>query len=330
MKNGIDISEHQGKIDWNKVKNSGIEFAIIRLGWIGNKNNHTLDKYFKINYENARKVGIKIGTYVYNYCNSLDTLRGAIDWVKSNLQGLTFELPVFLDMEDSSIVSVGKTNLTIQCLTFCSRIKNELNLSSGVYANKNWFTNMLDVNQIINQGYKIWLAEWNGKENHTANFKVDLWQYSSNGNVNGIVGRVDMNKCLQCEETTIPNYLDCKAHVENEGWLDWVKDGELIGTVGKSQRLEAIILKGKNGLDLSYRVHIENIGWSDWVNNGEIAGTVGKSLRIEAIEIKSNALLEVKEQVESIGWLPVSTGYTISIGTVGKSLRLEAFKIEVK
>lgn len=328
MKKGIDISEHQGKIDWNKVKNSGIEFAVIRLGWIGNKNNHTLDKYFKINYENARKAGIKIGTYVYNYCNSLDTLRGAIDWVKSNLQSLTFELPVFLDMEDNSIVGIGKTNLTNQCLMFCSRIKNELNLNTGVYANKNWFTNMLDVNQIINQGYKIWLAEWNEKENHTANFKVDLWQYSSNGSVNGISGRIDMNKCLQCEE--INNYIDIKVHVQDYGWLEWKKENEIAGTVGESKRLEAIILKGKNGLELSYRVHIQDIGWTDWVKNGDIAGTIGQSLRIEAIEIQSNKILEVQEQVENIGWLPVSTGYTIKIGTQGKALRLEAFKINVK
>lgn len=329
MKYGVDVSEHQVLIDWNKVKNSGIDFAIIRLGWIGNTN-RVIDKYFKTNYENARKVGLKIGTYVYNYCKSIDSLTNGINWVKSQLKGLTFELPVYLDMEDNSIASIGKNNLTNQCITFCSRIKNELNLNAGVYANKNWFTNLLDVNEIINQGYKIWLAEWNGKENHSANFKVDLWQYTSSGAVNGINGRVDKNKCLQCEETNNFYSLECKAHVENEGWLDLVHEGEIIGTVGKSQRLEAIILTGKNGLELQYRVHIENIGWTDWVNNGEIAGTVGQSKRIEAIEIKSNKILEVQEQIESVGWLPPSTGYAVSIGTVGKSLRLEALKIIAK
>ena len=120
-----------------------------------------------------------------------------------------------------------------------------------------------------------------------------------------------------------------KAHIQDIGWQDWKKSGEVAGTEGQSKRIEAIILEGYNGLDLSYRVHMEEIGWSDWVKNGQVAGTTGQSRRIEAIEIKSNKTLEAQEHIQDICWLPSSKGTNIRIGTEGKSLRLEAFKINV-
>ena len=123
--------------------------------------------------------------------------------------------------------------------------------------------------------------------------------------------------------------IQYKVHIQDIGWTDWEKTGELAGTEGEGKRIEAIILQGNNGLDLSYRVHIQDIGWSDWVQNGQIAGTTGESKRIEAIEIKSNKMLEVQEHIQDIGWMPSSKGTNIRIGTEGKSLRIEAFKINL-
>lgn len=123
--------------------------------------------------------------------------------------------------------------------------------------------------------------------------------------------------------------IQYKVHIQDKGWTDWENAGEIAGTEGEGLRVESIILQGNNGLDLSYRVHMEGIGWSSWVSNGQAAGTTGESRRIEAIEIKSNKMLEVQEHIQSIGWMPVSTGTNISIGTEGKSLRLEAFKINM-
>ena len=123
--------------------------------------------------------------------------------------------------------------------------------------------------------------------------------------------------------------IECKAHIENIGWTQWKKTGEVIGTTGEGKRIEAIILEGHNGIDLSYRVHMENLGWSNWAGNGQVAGTTEQSRRIESIEIKSNRMLEVQEHIENVGWMPISKGTNIRIGTEGKSLRLEAFKINV-
>ena len=121
--------------------------------------------------------------------------------------------------------------------------------------------------------------------------------------------------------------MQCKAYIQDIGWTEWKNAGEVVGTTGEGMRMEAIILQGNNGLNLSYRVHMEEIGWAEWVENGQIAGTTGENIRIEAIEIKSNKDLEVQEHIQDIGWIPASKGKNIKIGKEGKSLRLEAFKI---
>lgn len=196
MLKGIDVSEHNGKIDWQTVKNAGINFAIIRLGWIGNKENHTIDKKFEENYNAAKSVGIKVGVYVYSYVNSSIAMQNAIEWVQSRLSGKTLEYPVFLDVEDEQIASLDKGTLTILCKQFCERITG---FQTGVYANLNWFTNKLYINELVN--YKIWLAQW--ANDYSKDFKVDMWQYTSNGQVDGINGRVDLNYCLNCENQNV-------------------------------------------------------------------------------------------------------------------------------
>lgn len=203
MEKIIDISEHNGNIDFNKVKQDGISGVIIRIGWIGNKENHTLDKKFNEYYKLAKSVNLKVGFYVYSYCRSVETLRNGINWLIDKIENKSFELPVFLDLEDNTIEDIGKENLTLHATQFCKIIEN-IGYKAGVYANKDWFTRLIDVNKLIT--YKIWLAEWNEKENHTANFKVDLWQYTSDARVNGINGRVDMNYCLNCQNSS--NIID--------------------------------------------------------------------------------------------------------------------------
>lgn len=177
---GIDISEHNGNIDFLKVKQSGIDFVIIRIGWIGNKENHTVDKKFEEYYTQAKYAGLKIGFYVYSYCNSVISIVSGVKWVLNQIKNKTFDMPIFLDLEDSTISKLTKYNLTNQAYQFCYLIERE-GKKAGIYANLDWFKNKIDVNSLIR--YKIWLAEWNGKENHTATFKVDLWQYTSNGQV---------------------------------------------------------------------------------------------------------------------------------------------------
>lgn len=145
-------------------------------------------------------------------------------------------------------------------------------------------------------------------------------------NYKGFLGVLRANDQTKIEG--LPN-LQYKAHIENIGWTEWIKEGQVAGTEGESKRLEAIILQGNNGVDLKYRVHMQNIGWGEWTTNGQVAGTTGEARRIEAIEIQSNKKLKVEEHIQNVGWLPSSEGNNIRIGTEGKFLRLEAFKINV-
>lgn len=195
MKLGIDISEHNGSIDFTKVKKSGVEFVIIRVGWIGNKENHTIDKKFEEYYNNAKANGLKVGFYVYSYVKNEIAMNSAINWVRSKIAGKIREYPIFLDVEDKQISGLSKEKQTNLCKYFCDNFEN-----SGIYANLDWFKNKLNVNELVN--YKIWLAQWTSANNHSADFKVDLWQYSSKGKVNGINSNVDMNYCLNCEENS--------------------------------------------------------------------------------------------------------------------------------
>lgn len=195
MLKGLDLSEHNGNVDFSKVKNSGISFVILRVGWIGNKENHTLDKKFKEYYNNAKANGLKVGFYVYSYVENETAMLSAINWVRTQISGKTHEYPLFLDVEDAQISNLSKDKLTNLCKYFCDNFEN-----SGVYANLDWFKNKLNVLELTN--YKIWLAQWTSASSHSADFKVDLWQYSSKGKVNGINSNVDMNYCLNCEENS--------------------------------------------------------------------------------------------------------------------------------
>ena len=194
MKKIVDISEHNGNIDFKKLKQAGIDTCIIRIGWIGNKENHTIDKKFEEYYKEARKNGFKIGFYVYSYCKNSSTVLSGSEWVKRQLNGKYIDLPVFIDLEDNTIKNLGKEELTSHATIFCNYLLKHNIKKVGVYASLDWFKNKLDINKLLD--YKIWLAEWTKKENHSFKYRVDLWQYTSDGHVSGILGRVDLNKCL--------------------------------------------------------------------------------------------------------------------------------------
>ena len=185
---GIDVSQHNGIIDWVKASKK-VKFAIIRLGWIGNKNNHTIDAKFEINYKNAKAAGVKVGVYIYNYCNNETTAKDGADWVINKLKNKKIDLPVYIDMEDSSIASLGKTKLTNIVKAFNERIE-AAGYWAGVYANKNWFDNYLIDG--LEKTYTSWIAHYtSGTDKYKGSY--DMWQNSSTGKIDGIKGNVDTN-----------------------------------------------------------------------------------------------------------------------------------------
>lgn len=270
MLKGIDVSQHNEKINFAKVKQDGINFVIIRIGWIGNKENHTIDTYFEENYKNAKTNGLKVGFYVYSYVENETAMLSAINWVKKQISGKSYEYPIFLDVEDKQIANLSKEMQTKLCKYFCDNFSN-----SGVYANLDWFKNKLNVNELLN--YKIWLAQWTNANTHSADFKVDLWQYADNGNVNGINGRVDLNYCLNCnnsnsEEITGENGSDEEVRVYQNGSTveNVYSDTNLTNKIGSLNKYETCDCFGifNNRAMVRYKVNGSNnykIGFCKWL-----------------------------------------------------------------
>lgn len=192
----IDISEHNEKIDFNKVKQDGIDGVIIRVGWIGNKENHTIDKYFEEYYQSATKVGLKVGFYVYSYCKSQQAIVSGTQWFLNKIINKQCDLACFLDLEDHTIEYLDKEELTRHSEIFCKTVESK-GKKAGIYASEHWFKCKMYIDRLIT--YKIWLAKWvNNKPQE--NFRFDLWQYTSEGKVNGINTNVDMNECINCKQ----------------------------------------------------------------------------------------------------------------------------------
>ena len=188
---GIDVSKHQGIIDWKKVKASGIEFAILRIGYGGSA--PVKDERFEENYKNAKKAGLKVGTYLYSYANSESDVKAETDAILKWLNGKSFELPFYLDVEDSKTQGgLSVSELTSYVYEICENVE-KAGYFTGIYASKNWLETKLNMNKL--NRFTIWLAQWS--TNPTYQGAYAMWQYTSNGTVSGINGRVDMNYQLR-------------------------------------------------------------------------------------------------------------------------------------
>ena len=186
---GIDVSQHNNRINWVEVKNDGIDFAMLRLGWIGNKENHTLDTFFKENYDSCKKLNIPIGIYVYSYVENEEAAKNAAKWTVEQLKDKKITYPIYIDIEDDQIEKLDVQTLTNITKTYLEELKTAGYSKVGIYANKNWLINKLDMSQL--EKYEIWLAHYTSQTDYSG--KYDMWQYTSSGDVNGIQGRVDMD-----------------------------------------------------------------------------------------------------------------------------------------
>ncbi len=183
---GIDVSKWQGNIDWAKVKESGVEFAIIRCGF-GQDYASQDDEYFRRNVSECERLGIPYGVYLYSYAKDKLSASSEAKHVLRLLQGRKLSYPVYLDMEDNSTVAY-KARFGDIAETFCTAIKNA-GYAVGVYANYNWWTNYLTDSRFSK--WHRWVAQYNTSCWYQGDYA--MWQYSSAGSVPGIDGGVDMN-----------------------------------------------------------------------------------------------------------------------------------------
>ena len=190
---GIDVSEHQKIIDWDAVKKSGIAFAIIRCGY-GKDDPSQDDKMFARNVAECERLNIPYGIYLYSYALDIEGAKSEAAHALRLISGHNPELGIWFDMEDADGYKLrngmpSNNTLVEMCITFCEIMKDN-GYKTGVYANLNWLMNQLNDSRL--DIYDKWVAQWNSTCDYTK--KYIMWQYTSDGTVEGIEGRVDMNK----------------------------------------------------------------------------------------------------------------------------------------
>lgn len=186
---GIDVSKWNGKIDWVRVRNAGIQFVMIRAGLGSSWGNYSTDVKFDYNIRAAASVGIKVGVYLYSYARTLEGAIGEGEYMVRILEPYRsmISFPVVYDIEDDSQKQLGRDAITAMCAGFC-RTVSAAGYKPMIYSSKSWLDSLIDVSAINTD---VWLAQWRSEP--TWSGKYTMWQYTDSGSVDGISGNVDMN-----------------------------------------------------------------------------------------------------------------------------------------
>lgn len=188
---GIDVSKHQGAVDWRKVKAAGIEFAVIRAGF-GMYENQT-DPRFAENMAGAKEAGIPVGIYWYSYAASADEARREAEICRKVIEPWREQiaLPVFFDQEyEPAIKAQTRAVRTEMCRVFMQSIQ-EAGFRAGLYCSLDWYLNWLDRSRLAE--WPVWIAHY-AKKCGYAGENLIAWQYSARGRVDGVSGDVDLDE----------------------------------------------------------------------------------------------------------------------------------------
>lgn len=187
---GIDVSYHQGTIDWEKVKNSGqVDFAIIRCG-IGMDQTNQDDTQWENNTSECERLGIPYGTFLYSYADTVEKARSEAQHVIRLVQGKNLTYPIYYDMEDNSVMNKidSKTAGEI-AQTFLNTLEANGYKNVAVYSSKSLFETKLTAD-IFNR-YPRWVAHYNDTCGYQGSYH--MWQYTNKGQIDGITGNVDLD-----------------------------------------------------------------------------------------------------------------------------------------
>lgn len=194
---GVDVSEHQGEIDWQAVAEAGIDFAIIRIGGrLMQSGTIFEDKYFRANLEGAKAAGLKVGVYFFSQAlNAQEGLEEA-EFVLGLLDGVELDYPVVCDWEylggnTARTYGAEPAEITAGIDAFCARVE-EAGYRGMLYFNAYCGYIKMDLRELTD--YDFWYAQYSDVPSYRYHFQ--MWQYSSSGQVDGIDSDVDLNLCL--------------------------------------------------------------------------------------------------------------------------------------
>ena len=198
---GVDVSTWQGGTDFQAVKESGIEFAILRSSF-GSPDPSQVDNQFENHYRNAKAAGLPVGAYHYGYAVSEAEAVREAQFFLDTIKGKQFEYPVYYDVEDSGTMGkLSRQKLTNVIKAFCETVE-QAGYYAGVYASLNWLENKFYPEQLP---YAVWVAQYFTQCQYEGDY--GMWQYTSSGKVPGIPGNADMNEC----------YIDYPSAIKENG-----------------------------------------------------------------------------------------------------------------
>ncbi len=201
-KYGIDISKHNGSIDFQKVQNSGqVDFVILRAGY--GKSASQKDSRFEEYYSSCKKSGIPVGAYWYSYAVSESEAIQEANVFLQCIQGKQFEYPLYFDIEEKNQFALGKTKCTAIAKAFLETIE-KAGYFAGIYASKSNLETYLSAE--IRSRYAVWVAHY-GVTQTSYNGNFGMWQKSSSGKISGISGNTDLDEC----------YVDYPSVIQSAG-----------------------------------------------------------------------------------------------------------------
>ena len=347
MKQGVDVSSNNGVVDWQLLKDNGIEFAIIRCGF-GNDEMKQDDSQFINNVRKCEELGICYGIYLYSYALNLDEARSEASHVLRLVKecGDNFNLGIWFDMEDADQYKarhgMPSNELLVDiCYEFCSIIE-EHNYYTGIYANLNWLTTKINSSKL--DRFDKWVAQWADKCTYTGNYS--MWQYTSNFIFNN--KRFDANYMIKEIDGDIPEPQPTEKNrvmyqVYTNHWLPDVIDYNNYDTNGYAGIFGQAISGFRANLNkgnIFYKVHTKNGRWLGEIRNREkenkygddFAGILGKT--IDGIMIKSDVgTAKYRVHTKNGKWLGWITQYNEKdsingyAGIFGKEI--DAIQVEI-
>lgn len=232
---GIDISQFQGNVNFNKVKKAGIEFVIIRAGF--GRYETQRDPYFENNYKAAKASGLHVGAYWYSYAQSAaDAVKEAQTCMKI-INGKQFDFPIFFDLEERSQFAKGRDHCDGLVKAFCGELENN-GWFAGLYISRSPLQTY--ISPTVAKRYALWVAEYGSRCNYNGSYGI--WQYSSTGRVSGISGNVDLDSST----------VEYPSVIRNGGFNGYAKgsDKKSVDTLTR----EVIASKWGNGAERKKRL----------------------------------------------------------------------------
>lgn len=324
IQQGIDVSYHNGTLNWSTIKAAGVDFAILRAAYRGYGDEGTLmrDTKFAEYMQGAMSQGIPVGAYIYSQAISTAEAVQEANYILNIVRGYSLDLPIVFDYEFAGVKTgrldsawadgdIDKNDMTNIALAFCNTIKNA-GYDAMVYANKSFLSKNLDHEVIENAGYEIWLAHYTTNTNYTGDYKI--WQYTSSGKIPGIANKVfDCNFMysgtisMSLKISNIPNQIyqgyDVAPSVT-------VTNGGTVLTEGTDY---TVTYQNNSGIGTA-TVNVFGAGIYDGYIN------LTKTFNIVPDTVQNMQISEAGTNTVDLSWSPVSgaDGYTVQILKNGK------------